>query len=141
MKVFIDTGALIALFVKKDYWHKICFEKHKEYKKENSLFFTNLFVLSEFYTRILYDYGKSTLKLVMDKIIKLQDEGKLRIFQIDSGIFKNSEEAMIKFAEHRLSFTDVSIYALVKSFKLDEVFTLDDGFKKVGLKTSFANIS
>jgi|SRR3989344_3308898 len=141
MKVFVDTGALIALFVKKDYWHKMCVEKHKEYKKENSLFFTNLFVLSELYTRILYDYGKSTLKLVMEKIIKLQDKGKLRIFQIDSGIFKNSEEAMIKFAEHRLSFTDVSIYILVKSFKLDEVFTLDDGFKKVGLKTSFANIS
>ena len=77
----------------------------------------------------------------MEKIIKLQDKGKLRIFQIDAGIFKNSEEAMIKFAEHRLSFTDVSIYILVKSFKLDEVFTLDDGFKKVGLKTSFANIS
>lgn len=137
MKVFLDTGALIALFVEKDAWHEKCIEKHEEYKKEHTLFFTSLFVLSELYTRILYDYGKVALKLVIYKVVRLQDEGKLRIFQIDAGIFKKSEETIIKFSEHRLSFTDASIYALVKSFKLDEVFTLDNGFKKVGLTTSF----
>ena len=137
MKVFLDTSALIAIFVEGDIWHNKCVEKYREYKKENSVFFVNLFVLSEFYTRILYDYGKGALKIVISKIINLQAEDKLRVFQIDAGIFKSSEETMIKFAEHKLSFTDASIYATFKTFKLDEVFTLDTGFKKVGLKTSF----
>ena len=137
MKVFFDTGALIAIFVEGDAWHNKCVEKYREYKKEHSLFFVNLFVLSEFYTRILYDYGKGSLKILINKIIKLQEEDKLRVFQIDAGIFKSSEEMMVKFSEHKLSFTDASIYVSVKTFKLDEIFTLDSGFKKVGLKTSF----
>lgn len=137
MKIFLDTGVLIALFIEKDAWHNQCVRKYKEYKKEHSIFFTNLFVLSEFYTRILYDYGKTALKQVIYNIAKLQNEDKLRIFQTDAGIFKNSEEMMLKFTEHQLSFTDASIYSLTKSFKLDEIFTLDAGFKKVGLKTSF----
>jgi len=137
MKVFIDTGPLIALFVKSDIWHKKCLKKYEEYKKTRPLFFTNIFVLSELYTRILYDHGPRSLKLAIEMIIRLQKEEKLRVFQIEDGIFKDSEDAMIKFAEHNLSFADASIYSLVKSFKLDEVFTLDKGFKKVGLSTSF----
>lgn len=137
MKIFLDTSVLIALFVEKDVWHKKCIEKYKEYKNQRSIFFTNLFVLSELYTRILYDYGKEALKVVINKVAKLQTADKLRIFQIDAGIFRNSEEVMVKFSEHKLSFTDSSIYELGKTFKFDEIFTLDKGFKKVGLKTSF----
>lgn len=137
MKVFIDTGPLIAILVKTDIWHKKCLEKYNQYRTEDSLFFTNIFVLSELYTRILYDYGSGALKVTIDRIIKLQKDEKLRVFQIEDGIFKDSEDTMIKFSEHNLSFTDASIYSLIKSFKLDEVFTLDKGFKKVGITTSF----
>ena len=137
MKVFLDTGALIAIFVEGDEWHGKCVEKYKTYKKEGSLFFTSIFVLSELYTRILHDYGKEALKKVIATVSDLQQDGKLRVFQVESGIFSDSEETMIKFAEHKLSFTDSSNLVFIKNFKLDEIFTLDSGFKKVGLKSSF----
>lgn len=38
MKVFVDTGPLIAILVKTDIWHKKCLEKYSRYKKEDSLF-------------------------------------------------------------------------------------------------------
>lgn len=137
MKVFLDTGALIAIFVKEDTWHGKCVSKYKGYKNKHAIFYTSIFVLSEFYTRILYDYGGSVLKIVVAKIALLQKEGKIRIFQVEAGIFQDAENAMVKFSEHKLSFTDASICAFVKNFKLDEIFTLDAGFKKVGMKTSF----
>ena len=135
--VFIDTSALVALSITSEELHRECREKYEEYKKGNALFFSSHLVLSEFYTRVLTAFGKYYLLKVIAMMNKLRDEGKIRIFLIDAALFKVSEEAMIKFAEHKLSFTDASIYTLVKSFKLDEVYTLDAGFKKVGLKTSF----
>lgn len=136
-RIFVDTSALIALSISSEEYHEDCKGKYEEYKRVNALFFTNHLVLSEFYTRILTAFGKHFLLKAIEMMNKLRDEGKIRIFLIDAALIKNSEDAMIKFAEHKLSFTDASIYALVKSFKLDEIFTIDAGFKKVGLKTSF----
>ncbi|OGG30973.1 hypothetical protein A3I51_02315 [Candidatus Gottesmanbacteria bacterium RIFCSPLOWO2_02_FULL_38_8] len=136
LHIFIDTSALIALGIASEEHHQKCRDKYEEYRKENAFFFTNHLVLTEFYTKVLTAFGKHYLLKSIKMINKLVDEGKLRVFLIDSVIFKDSEAAMIKFSEHKLSFTDCSIYASVKTYKLDEVFTLDEGFKKVGLETS-----
>ena len=55
---------------------------------------------------------------------------------IDPLLFKKSEEGFLKFSEHKISFTDATIYLCMKEFKIDEVFTLDADFKKIGLKVS-----
>lgn len=137
MRVFVDTSAFIALLVTSEQKHQQCVTKYQHYKQKNAIFYTNNLVLSETYTRILYDLGKDACRKVIEKIQDLQDQGKLKVFQVDKIISTQAEKFMIKFAEHKLSFTDVSIYSMVKEYKLDEIFTLDADFKKVGLPVSF----
>lgn len=136
MKVFVDTLAWIALFVKTDVNHEKVTKIYQEYKKQNSFFYSSDYVLSELYTRMMYDHGSETLMTVQRKIDELVANGLLVLLDIDSALFEQSKEIMIKFGEHQLSFVDATIYNCMKKFKLDEVFSLDSDFKKIGLQVS-----
>jgi predicted nucleic acid-binding protein len=83
-------------------------------------------------------FERQECRKIISKINKLEKEGKLGIFQVDEILFKKAEKIFLKFAEHKLSITDATIYLCVKEFRLDEVFTLDSDFRKIGLKTSLA---
>jgi len=133
MLIFIDTSAFIALMVSTETWHQKVVAKYQKYTKQNAIFYTNDLVLNELYTRLIYDFGKQACKRAIKKIKELQEQGSLRVFQLDAALFNQAESIMLRFAEHKLSFTDASIYSLVKLYDLDEIFTLDSDFKKVGL--------
>jgi len=130
MKVFFDTSAFIAFFIKEDVKHEEVVEKYKEYKRQRALFLTSDYVLDELYTRLIYDFNKRACKDRIEKLSLAEKNGELKIFNIDNLIFKKALEVFLKFAEHKISFTDATIYVCVKEFKLDEVFTLDTDFKK-----------
>ena len=136
-KVFIDTSCYLALFIGSDIKHSIVAKTFKKYIQGRYQFFTSYYVLNELYTRLVYDFGKIELKKVVAQINKVVKNNELKMLYVDEVLFNKSAETMTKFAEHKLSFVDASIYNLVKDYKLDEVFTLDSDFKKVGLKTSF----
>lgn len=136
-KVFIDTSCYLALFIKSESKHSAVAKTFKKYIQERYQFFTSYCVLNELYTRLVYDFGKVALKKALNQINKVIKDKELKILDIDEVLFDKSTETMVKFAEHKLSFVDASIYNLVRDYKLDEVFTLDSDFKKVGLKTSF----
>lgn len=134
MRVFIDTSAFIALLVSSEQWHEACKKKYRGYTDKNALFFTNILVLSELYTRLIYDVGKRDCEKVVKQINKLKEEDKLRIFQLDPALLKETEKVMLRFGEYKLSFADASIIAIAKAYDMDEIFTLDKDFRKVGLQ-------
>jgi len=137
MKIFIDTSAYISLFIKKDINHQKVVEKLNQYKKQRALFLTSDYVLSELYTRLIYDFNKKALKDNIKNINKAIKNGELEVLKIDDFLFKKAEKIIQKFAEHKISFTDATICACQKYFKLDEIFTLYSDFKKIGFPTSF----
>lgn len=136
-KVFIDTSCYLALFIGSEKRHSLVVKIFKKYIQERYQFFTSYYVLNELYTRLVYDFGKTALKKVQIQMNKAIKAHEIKILDIDEVMFDKSIETMIKFAEHKLSFVDASVCNLVKDYKIDEIFTLDSDFKKVGLKTTF----
>ncbi len=136
MRVFIDTSAFIALIVKTERRHKEIFEQYKQYSAENTFFYTNYFVINELYTRLAYDLSSPQLKKLVQETQNLLRKQFIQLLTIDPILFRKAETYLIKFCEHKISFTDVIIYTTVKELKLDEVFTIDSDFKKIGLKTN-----
>ena len=65
------------------------------------------------------------------------DSNELTVLEVDSRIFLEAEGSFLKFSDHKISFTDATSYTLLKDFSLDEIFTLDDDFKKIRVNTSF----
>ncbi len=136
MKVFIDTGAFIALFVSSEKYHSKVSKKYKEYRKQRAQLFTSYYILDELFTRLIYDFGKSVTQKAIGLLNKSIEKEELMVLDIDEAIFKKAQDTLIKFSEHKISLTDATSYTLYKDFALDEVFTLDYDFKKIRVNTS-----
>lgn len=137
MKVFIDTGVFIALFVSSERYHSRVSKKYKDYRKQRAQLFTSYYILDELFTRLIYDFGKVATQKAIDLLNKSNEKEELVVLDIDEAIFKKAQEALIKFSEHKISLTDATSYVLYKDLSLDEVFTLDNDFKKIRVNTSF----
>lgn len=137
MEIFVDTSAFVSLLVKQNFHHELAVKKHKEYVQHHAIFLTSDYVLDELYTHLVYDLPKNKvteISATLEKIIRSKD---IRLLPIDETVFAQAKEALVKFCEYQISFTDCTIYILVKKLALDEVFTLNSDFKKLNLTVSF----
>ena len=137
MKVFIDTGAFIAFFVKEEITHQKVMEKYQQYKQQRALFLTSNYILDELYTRLMYDFGKNITQQKIRTLAQSIEKEELKILNVDEIIFEKAIEVFLRFAEHKISFTDATTSVLYKDYALDEIFTLDKDFKRMRLATSF----
>ena len=135
MKVFFDTGAWIALQIKNDTNHIAAVKYFKLLQSKRAMLFTNDYVLSETYTRLIYDFGLPAALKFKQKT----EEGftkNLNLIEIDK---KEREEAwriLQKFSDHKLSFADATVAANYWSFNLNAVFTFDHHFRNIGIPTN-----
>ncbi len=137
MKVFIDTSAFIAYFIKQDKFHDETVAKFKLYRQQKAKLFTSDYILDELQTWFGIKQSKNLLEKLVYYLQKMEEEGEIKILSVDKPTFRKAQEVLLKFSEHKVSFTDATSYALYKELSLDEVFTLDDDFKKMRLNTSF----
>lgn len=131
MKIFIDTGAFIAYFIKQESFHEEVVKRYTFYRQQNAIFLTSNYVLDE----LLTWFGSHQTKALTEKLIGglqfMIEEKQLGVLYIDSVIAKKAQEVLLKFFEHKISFTDATTYILYKDFKVDEIFTLDSDFRKM----------
>ncbi len=135
MKVFVDTSALVALLVDKERFHSKVARKYKDYRQARVVLFTSYYILDELFTRLLY--YKVDIRKYIQKLKDSIAANEITVLQIDETLFNKSVDIFLKFSDHKISFTDATSYCLYKDFTLDEVFTLDDDFKRMRLNTSF----
>ena len=136
MKIFIDTSAFVALLVEKETDHKVVAKKYHDYRQKRAILFTSDYVLDELFTRLLY-YQQVDIKKYIQRLKESISKGEVTVLRVDEALFEKALEAFLKFSDHKVSFTDATSYALLKDFSLDEIFTLDDDFKKMRVNTSF----
>lgn len=137
MKIFVDTGVFIAYFLKQEASHDNVVKKYKFYIQAKAQFITSNYILDE----LLTWFSSKQTKYFTEKLIiylqKVIENGELKVVFIDSLIHKKAQDVLLKFLEHKISFTDATTYVLYKDFALDEIFTLDSDFRKMRAKTSF----
>lgn len=136
MRVFVDTSAWIATEVANDFYHKEA-SKHKAYlERERAMVFTNEYILAETYTRLIYDKHLSAAYEFYKKIMRGVKESSLSILEIDHSGREEAWKELLRYSDHKLSFTDATIVANFKLYKLDEIFTFDRCFKDINLPTN-----
>lgn len=140
MKIFIDTSAFVSLFVTSESTHDEVVAQYQKYKTNRDQFLTSDYILDELFTRILSQYGAYKLREIVGIIESAEENRDIQTLMIDSVIFSTAKNDMIKFSEHKLSFTDCTTAVLFKELNLDEIFTLDADFKKLRLPVSFPRL-
>ena len=135
MKVFIDTSTFVALLVENENDHEKVAKKYSEYRQGRATLFTSDYILDELFTRLLY--YKVNIKKHIQTLRKAIAEGEITVLKVDETLFEKSIDLLIKFSDQKISFTDATSFYLYKDLSLDEIFTLDNDFKKMRVNTSF----
>lgn len=136
MKVFIDTSAFVALFIEKEMDHAFIAKQYITYRQGRAQLFTSHYILDELFTRLLYYKTAINLDKCIQTLKASITRGEVTVLQIDDMLFHKAIDIFLKFSEHTISFTDATTYMLCKNYSLDEVFTLDSDFKKMGITVS-----
>ena len=137
MKVFIDTGAFIAYFIKQEKFHNDTVRKYKFYRQQKATLITSDYIIDELLTWFSAKQNKQILEKLVVAIKKMVEAEELKVLSVDQMVFRKAQDVLIKFSEHKISFTDAATYVLYKDLALNEVFTLDDDFRKIRVNTSF----
>lgn len=127
----------MALIFKDESFHEKVVSKYKVYKRSRAQLITSDYILDELYTRCVYRAGSHGAKIATNLIKEVVASNELTVLEVGSNIFQKAESAFLKFSDNKISFTDSTSYVLYKDLNLDEVFTLDDDFKKMRVNTSF----
>lgn len=126
--IFIDTGAYLGHFNKRDTYHEPAAHIWYTLRAQMPSLITTNHVLDELATllarRTSYEFSA----------MKIQE-----IYQSDTDITRPSEEEELKaltyfkkYADHKISFTDCLSFVVMKNLSIKQVFTFDQHFKYAG---------
>jgi len=132
-RIFIDTSGWIELVLSGEIHHRAAAAYFMAESRAGSKFFTNDYVLDEAWTRLVTNQSLTSARALRAKTKEAERQRQLLVLWTDKTIFNRAWRSFTKFAEHKLSFTDAVIATVVEDLKIDEILTLDRGFKKIGL--------
>ena len=134
-KVFIDTSFWLALLYDEEIYHKQVLAVFKNLKSSDCQIYTSNLVLHETLTRIVTKSSWQNCQKFLKLVDDLKNARRLGEITLDAGVEKDAYSAFVKYHEHKFSFIDASIIAMIKKFKIDTLLTLDAGFRKIKLNT------
>jgi len=130
-KVFVDTGAWIALYVKDDENHVLAKAQWEELLKQKARLVTSNYVIDEAITavRAFADHA-TAVKLGEALFTSLL----LRRIRIDEALEKKAWALFKKYDDQALSFTDCTSFAVMESEGITIAFGFDRDFFTAGFQ-------
>ncbi|MDP2900556.1 MAG: PIN domain-containing protein [Candidatus Bathyarchaeota archaeon] len=133
MNVFLDTSAIVAVINTRDASHAEAADvMSRILRREIPLtrFVTTEYVLNETLTFINCTLKRHELAVSTGEAIL--NSNFIEIFRIDDEVFRRSWELFRRSEE--LSFADCASFALMEHLGIDQAFTMDDHFRRMGFK-------
>ncbi len=126
--VFVDTGAWLSLYDKRDQNHQKAKEVAIYLKDEKVHLITTDYIFDEAVTIIrmrvghkeAINFGNSLLKSNVVKIVEIDDDFKKEAWNI-----------FVKYKDHRFSYTDCTSFAVLSQMKIERVFGYDKHFESM----------
>ena len=130
-KIFVDTSAWVALFIKNDinYEKAICiFEGIKQLK---SPLYTSDYIIDETITTIL-GRGNHHQSVLAGKALFTSQI--LTLIPVAPDYLQKTWKLYQKYHDKEFSFTDTSSFTIMKDLSIKKAFSFDEDFMKVGLE-------
>ena len=129
--IFIDTGAFLARYVKRDRLHEVAQEGWRQLRATGQRCMTSNFVLDEVLTllgrRVSYSFAA-------DRATALWASSSLRIARPEERDELAAIELFTKLADQRVSFTDCISFALMRRHRVRSAFSFDRHFESAGFE-------
>lgn len=131
MRLFVDTGAWLALNDKRDRYHHKAVSISKDLKKQKVKMVISEYVFVESLTLIRYRVGYQSALLFGNKIM----ESKIVEFmEVDESIRNGAWEIFQKYKDQHFSFVDCVSFVVMQRLNLKKVFTFDEHFSYLGFE-------
>ena len=134
MRLFVDTSAWIGLEDSRDQWHPTAraFSEGVLFRAPRLILVTSNFVLHETCTLM-------KARRTHDRVIEFLDatlaSPGTEVVRVDEELEEDAWAIFRRYAEHPLSFTDCTSFALMRREKLRQAFTFDEHFRMFGFET------
>jgi predicted nucleic acid-binding protein len=128
MKVFIDTGAFIALTDADDEHHEAAAAFYRNAKENGARFVTTNFVVCE---TMNYLRARVSLHVAVLFREKLKKSGLTEIVTVTPSIEEGAFTIFKRFTDKDFSFTDCTSFSAMKSLKLKRAFAFDKHFEQI----------
>jgi len=130
MKIFIDTGAFLALADNSDFFHDFTTSAYQKILKQKAIVYTSNYVIDEVITLIRSRVGHDAA-VAFIKGFEISRINVLRITEIDEDSAKN---IFTKYKDKQFSFTDCTSFALIDRYAINAVMSLDEHFGQYGYR-------
>ncbi len=131
-KLFVDTGAWLALNNKKDKYYIEAVKANKDFLEKGYFYVSSDYILDETYTLLRYDVGHKRAVEFGREIKLLQEMGKIRIVNINQDILGKAWEIFENYTDKDFSFTDCTSFAVMEMLGINEAFSFDRHFEQYG---------
>ncbi len=127
--IFIDTGAFLARYIAKDNHHGEATSSWSVLEKSKEALFTSNFVLDETFTLLGRRTGYAFAATRARAILSSERITILRPAKHDEF---EAVKLFEKYSDQSLSYTDCISFVLMRSNKIERVFTFDSHFALLG---------
>ena len=127
MKVFVDTGAFIALTDADDENHRPAATFYRNAKEEGTRFVTTNFVVCE---TMNYLRARVSFRVAVLFRDNLQKTGFIDIVTVGPSIEEEAFAIFKRYTDKDFSFTDCTSFSVMKSLKLKRAFAFDKHFEQ-----------
>ncbi len=129
MKIFVDTGAWLALHDKHDQFHNQAISARNRIENEKIELVTSDFIFDESLTFIRYRVSHDAAVLYGSSLLQ---SSIVSMVSVDRDVLHQAFEIFRKQRDQDFSLTDCTSFALMKSLKLKTCFTFDPHFRQMG---------
>ena len=126
MKVFLDTGAFLALVDEDDEYHGVAESTYSDLLLLKPQLVTSNFVLSETYTLIRFKVSHRAAVGFMKRF----DQTGVKVLPVGEVIEQRAKSIFTRYDDKEFSFVDCTSFALIDHHGLDRAFAFDADFRR-----------
>jgi len=130
LKVFLDTGAFLALADEDDDYHSVAKSLHAQLLGTRARLLTSNFVLAETYTLIRFKVSHNAAV----EFMKQFDQTGIKVLRVSEAIEHTAKSVFTRYADKEFSFVDCTSFALIDHHRLDQAFAFDGHFRQYRFK-------
>ncbi len=127
MKLFVDTGAFIALTDADDENHKAAADFYRNTKEKGTRFVTTNFVVCE---TMNYLRARVSYQIAVLFRENLKKSGFIEIVTVTPSIEDAAFTIFKRYTDKDFSFTDCTSFSIMRSLKLKNAFAFDKHFEQ-----------
>ena len=134
LKLFLDSGALIARAIRNDRYHREATETFTEISQRRLPYrfqYTSNYVVDEVATFVLYEAGS---RLATETLRRIRASPSLRVLHVTEEVESLADRVFERFASSRVSYTNCTTKVLMDRESIDTAFTFDRDLETLGFR-------